>query len=143
MNKGEIAIKYLEYGREFLALLDRDRNCKVFAIDIVQKLVFQDEQGNIVSETDGSLVGKIIEVQFSTSRELLRVFLINHSQDALGEENAYNRDLKSTLAVFRKFISRNQARSVWADRESYLSLIEGIFTRIRPRVQPFLSLDFS
>ena len=51
-------------GHEFLALVDSDRNCKVVVIDIVQKIVFQDEVGNIVSETDGSLVGKLIEVRF-------------------------------------------------------------------------------
>ncbi len=49
---------------EFLALVDSDRNCKVFAIDIVQKLVVEDEEGNIICETDGSLVGKLIEVRF-------------------------------------------------------------------------------
>ena len=51
-------------GYEFLALVDSNRNCKVVVIDIVQKLVFQDEEGNVVSETDSSLVGKIIEVRF-------------------------------------------------------------------------------
>ena len=53
-------------GHEFLALVDSDRNCKVVVIDIVQKIVFQDEVGNIVSETDGSLVGKLIEVRFNS-----------------------------------------------------------------------------
>ena len=53
-------------GYEFLALVDSDRNCKVVVIDIVQKLVFQDEEGNVVSETDGSLVGKLIEVRFNS-----------------------------------------------------------------------------
>lgn len=53
-------------GHEFLALVDSDRNCKVFAIDIVQKLVFEDEEGNVISETDGSLVGKLIEVRFKS-----------------------------------------------------------------------------
>ncbi|WP_009630700.1 hypothetical protein [Synechocystis sp. PCC 7509] len=52
-------------GHEFLSLVDSDRNCKVVVIDIVQKLVFEDEEGNVVSETDGSLVGKIIEVRFT------------------------------------------------------------------------------
>jgi len=46
-------------------IADSDRNCKVVVIDIVQKIVFQDEVGNIVSETDGSLVGKLIEVRFN------------------------------------------------------------------------------
>ena len=53
-------------GCDFLALIDSEVNCKVFAIDIVQKLVVEDEEGNIVSETDSSLVGKIIEVRFDT-----------------------------------------------------------------------------
>jgi hypothetical protein len=55
-----------KYGHEFLALIDSDRNCKVFVTDLVQKLVFQDEEGNIISETDGSLVGKLIEVRFNS-----------------------------------------------------------------------------
>ena len=55
-------------GYEFLSLVDSDRNCKVFVIDIVQKLVVEDEEGNIISETDGSLVGKIIEVRFNSLR---------------------------------------------------------------------------
>jgi hypothetical protein len=53
-------------GYEFLSLIDSDRSCEVFALDIVQKLVFQDEEGNVISETDGSLVGKIIEVRFNS-----------------------------------------------------------------------------
>ncbi len=53
-------------GYEFLSLIDSDRNCKVVVIDIVQKLVFQDEEGNVISETDASLVGKIIEVRFNS-----------------------------------------------------------------------------
>ena len=52
-------------GYDFLALIDSDRTCKVFAIDIVQKLVFEDEEGGIISETESSLVGKIIEVRFN------------------------------------------------------------------------------
>lgn len=55
-----------KYGREFLVLLDSEVNSKVFVTDIVQKLVFQDEDGNIVSQTDSSLVGKIIEVRFNS-----------------------------------------------------------------------------
>ena len=54
-----------KYGREFLVLLD-DPNTKATVTDIVQKLVFQDEEGNVVSETDGSLVGKIIKVRFKS-----------------------------------------------------------------------------
>ncbi len=52
-------------GYEFLSLVDSDRNYKVTVIDVVQKLVVEDEEGNTVSETDGSLVGKIIEVRFN------------------------------------------------------------------------------
>ncbi len=51
---------------EFLLLVDSDCNCKVIVTDIVQKLVFQDEEGNTISETDGSLVGKLIEVRFNS-----------------------------------------------------------------------------
>ena len=53
-------------GYEFLALVDSDRNCKVVVIDIVQKLVFQDKEGNSISETDTSLVGKVIQVRFDS-----------------------------------------------------------------------------
>jgi hypothetical protein len=53
-------------GYEFLALIDSDRHCEVVAINIVQKLVVKDEEGNIISETDGSLVGKLIEVRFKS-----------------------------------------------------------------------------
>ena len=55
-------------GYEFLALIDSDRNHFTVAIAIVQELVVHDEEGKIISETDSSLVGKIIEVRF----ELLR-----------------------------------------------------------------------
>ena len=40
-------------GYEFLALVDSEVNCKVVVIDIVQRLVFQDEEGKVISETDG------------------------------------------------------------------------------------------
>lgn len=50
-------------GYEFLVLIDHP-NTKVTVTDIVQKLVFQDEDGNIISETDASLVGKVIQVRF-------------------------------------------------------------------------------
>ena len=53
-------------GHEFLALVDSDHNCKVVVTDIVQKLVFQDEEANVISETDGSLVDKIIKVRFKS-----------------------------------------------------------------------------
>ncbi len=52
-----------KYGHEFLALID-DPNTKATVTDIVQKLVFQDEEGNTVSETNGLLVGKVIKVRF-------------------------------------------------------------------------------
>ena len=45
-----------------------NRNCKVFVTDVLQKLVFKDGKGNTVSQTDGSLVGKIIEVKFKSLR---------------------------------------------------------------------------
>ena len=53
-------------GYEFLSLVDSEVNCKVVVIDIVQKLVFQNEEGSVISETDSSLVGKIIEVRFNS-----------------------------------------------------------------------------
>lgn len=52
-----------KYGREFLVLID-DPNTKATITDIVQKLVLQDEEGNTISETNSSLVGKIIKVRF-------------------------------------------------------------------------------
>ncbi len=52
-------------GHEFLALVNSEVNCKVVVIDIVQKLVFEDEEGNVISETESFLVGKIIEVRFT------------------------------------------------------------------------------
>ena len=55
-----------KYGHEFLALIDGNSNTKVNIIDIVQKLVFEDEEGKVISETDSSLVGKIIEVRFNS-----------------------------------------------------------------------------
>jgi hypothetical protein len=39
-----------KYRREFLELID-DPNTKATVTDIVQKLVFQDEEGNTISET--------------------------------------------------------------------------------------------
>ena len=44
-------------GHEFLALVERDLNCKIVVTDIVQKIVFQEEAGNVISETDASLKG--------------------------------------------------------------------------------------
>ena len=42
----------------------------------------------------------------------------------------------SDCVLFPASLSKNRAWSVWADRESYLSLAEGAYTLIRPRVQP-------
>ncbi|MEG4534774.1 hypothetical protein [Microcoleus sp. D2_18a_D3] len=42
----------------------------------------------------------------------------------------------SDCVLFPASLSKNRAWSVWADRESYLSLAEGACTLIRPRVQP-------
>ncbi|KJH69778.1 hypothetical protein [Aliterella atlantica] len=55
-----------KFGREFLALIDGDPGTKVTITDIVQKLVFEDEEGNTISETDASLVGKLIQVRFKS-----------------------------------------------------------------------------
>lgn len=55
-----------KYGDEFLALLDGDPNTRVTVTDVVQKVVFQDEAGNTISETDASLVGKVIQVRFKS-----------------------------------------------------------------------------
>lgn len=54
------------FGREFLALIDGDSKARVTVTDIVQKLVFEDEEGNTISETDASLVGKVIQVRFKS-----------------------------------------------------------------------------
>jgi len=63
MQRQKLAQKY---RREFLALLDSEVSSKVFVIDIVPRIVFQDEDGNVISETDSSLVGKLIEVKFKS-----------------------------------------------------------------------------
>ncbi|MEG4373630.1 hypothetical protein QUB29_29725, partial [Microcoleus sp. B4b_D2] len=42
----------------------------------------------------------------------------------------------SDCVLFPASLSKNRAWSVWADRESYLSLAEGTCTLIKPRVQP-------
>lgn len=55
-----------KYGDEFLDLIDGDPNIRATVTDIVQKLVFQDEEGNTISETDASLVGKLIQVRFKS-----------------------------------------------------------------------------
>lgn len=50
-------------GHEFLVSVDHP-NTRVTVFDIVQKVLFQDEKGNVISEADLSLVGKLIEVRF-------------------------------------------------------------------------------
>lgn len=35
----------------------------MFVTSVVEKLVFQDEQGNVISKTDGVPVGQIVEVK--------------------------------------------------------------------------------
>ena len=47
----------------------------------------------------------------------------------------------SDCALFPASLSRNRVWSVWAGKESHLSLVDGAFTRIRPRVQPFPFLE--
>ncbi|MEG4121911.1 hypothetical protein QUA43_31180, partial [Microcoleus sp. N9_B4] len=42
----------------------------------------------------------------------------------------------SDCALFPASLSENRARSVWAGKESCLSLAEGTCTLITPRVQP-------
>ena len=53
-----------EYGPKLVALLEGDPRARVFITPVVEKLVFQDEQGNVISKTDGIAVGKIVEVRF-------------------------------------------------------------------------------
>ena len=43
----------------------------------------------------------------------------------------------SDCVLFPASPSRYRVWSVWADKESYLSLVDGTYTHIRPRVQPF------
>lgn len=51
-----------QFGHELLALIEGDPRAKVFVTHVVEKLVFQDELGNIISKTDGIPVGQIVEV---------------------------------------------------------------------------------
>jgi chromosome segregation ATPase len=51
-----------QFGHELLALVEGDPRAKVFVTHVVEKLVFQDELGNIISKTDGVPIGQIIEV---------------------------------------------------------------------------------
>ena len=53
-----------KYGQEFLALIDGDPNTRVIITDIVQKLVFRMKRAILCHQTDGSLVGKVIQVRF-------------------------------------------------------------------------------
>ncbi|HEY9636429.1 MAG TPA: hypothetical protein V6D14_23700 [Coleofasciculaceae cyanobacterium] len=48
----------------------------------------------------------------------------------------------SDCALFPASPSRNRVWSVWADRESHLSLVGRACTCIRPRVQPFGWRDY-
>jgi CHAT domain-containing protein len=42
-----------EFGHELLALVEGDPRAKVFVTHVVEKLVFQDDLGNVISKTDG------------------------------------------------------------------------------------------
>ncbi|MGM3309611.1 hypothetical protein ACSQ6I_27130 [Anabaena sp. WFMT] len=46
-------------------------------------------------------------------------------------------NLVFAIPLFRGDVQKTPVGSSWADRESYLSLVDGTFTHIRPRVQPF------
>ena len=52
-----------QFGHELLALVEGDPRAKVFVTHVVEKLVFQDDQGNIISKTDGISIGQIVEVK--------------------------------------------------------------------------------
>lgn len=52
-----------QYGPEFLALIEGDPRAKVFITNVVEKLVFQDDQGNVISKTDGVPIGQIVNVR--------------------------------------------------------------------------------
>lgn len=52
-----------EHSPEMLALLDGDPISKVFVTTVVEKLVFRDEQGNVISQSDGVPIGQIVEVK--------------------------------------------------------------------------------
>ncbi len=59
-----------EYGAELLALLEGDPRAKVFITPVVEKLVLKDQSGNIISKTDGVVIGNIVEVRFIDSPQL-------------------------------------------------------------------------
>ncbi|WP_200892595.1 hypothetical protein [Aliterella atlantica] len=50
-----------------MVLIDNP-NTRVTVRNIVQTLVFEDEEENTISETNGCLVGKLIEVRFGLLR---------------------------------------------------------------------------
>lgn len=53
----------LEHDPKFLALLEGDLRAKVFVTIVFEELVFRDEQGNVISSTDGVSIGQIVEVR--------------------------------------------------------------------------------
>jgi multidrug efflux pump subunit AcrA (membrane-fusion protein) len=46
-----------EHGAELLALIEGDPRAKVFITPVVEKLVLKDLSGNIISKTDGIVIG--------------------------------------------------------------------------------------
>ena len=59
-----------EHGPELLALIEGDPRAKVFITPVVEKLVLKDHEGNIISKTDGIVIGKMVEVRFIDSPQL-------------------------------------------------------------------------
>lgn len=49
--------------QNFLALIDDDARAKVFVTPVAEKLAFQDEQGCVISKTDGVPIGQIVEIK--------------------------------------------------------------------------------
>jgi len=45
-------------------LIEDNPRAKLIVTPVVEKLVFQDEQGNVISKSDGIVIGKIVEVKF-------------------------------------------------------------------------------
>jgi CHAT domain-containing protein len=52
-----------QFGHELLALIEGNPRAKVFVTHVVEKLVFQDELGNVISKIDGIPIGQIVEVK--------------------------------------------------------------------------------
>ena len=52
-----------EFGHELLALIEGDPRAKVFVTNFVEKLVFRNEHGNVISKTNGIHVSQIVEVK--------------------------------------------------------------------------------